>query len=69
MKKKTCAFETGLCLCYSPIDRSAGDERAEEGGHKRVVELRKQPARLLHTLLEKSLGVRVQVALDEEGLH
>lgn len=68
-KKKTCTFETDLCLRYSPIDRSAGDDRAEESGYKRVVELRQQPARLLHTLLEKSLGVRVQVALDEEGLH
>lgn len=34
-----------------------------------MVELGEQPARLLHAPLEKSLGARVQVALDEEGLH
>lgn len=52
-----------------PIDGSAGDYRAQDGWYKRVIELSEQPARLLHALLEKRLGARVQVALDEEGLN
>lgn len=52
-----------------PIDGSAGDYRTQDGWYKRVIELSEQPARLLNALLEKSLGVWVQVALDEEGLN
>lgn len=39
-----------------PVDGSAGDYRTQDGRYKRVIELSEQPARLLHTLLEKSLG-------------
>lgn len=52
-----------------PIDGSAGDYWTQDSWYKRVIELSEQPARLLYTLFEKSLGAWVQVALDEEGLN
>lgn len=55
--------------CYWPINGSPGNQRAENGWYKWVVQLGENPTRLLYALLEECTSSWVQVALDKQWFH